>query len=314
MSLYMVLNMNLVLLTLQNMKKKRGVIMIEEKQISSINELLELTYSDDFFGKDILNGDRKKHMYVFRGLSNEKYPLETSLKRNLSNGRYDIRDYENRLLVAFQKYGSSYNEQISLSNSGPPRTDPLIWKTMIIARHHGLPTRLLDWTFSPLIALHFATHRVFSENKEYSDAVIWAVNKCDINNQLRPEYRDKLSKYKLNTFTFDMLNELKISIDKYDYDMYNSGFLFAEPPSINDRIVAQASIFSIMPTHISNLVPYFYDNDKIHAIKIILNKNNLYKMREILDSMFINERLLMPGLDGLAQFLSRRFHQGNDTQ
>jgi hypothetical protein len=47
------------------------------------------------------------------------------------------------------------------------------WLWLSVAQHHGLPTRLIDWSFSPYIALHFMCEDI----KHYDvDGVIWCVD------------------------------------------------------------------------------------------------------------------------------------------
>ena len=98
---------------------------------------------EELFFKDSLDPQIARHRskYVFRGLPNAAYDLGTSLKRICINNL----ELEHCLLRNFKKY--------AFPDLGHAKG---FWEIVSIAQHHGLPTRLLDWTFSPYVALHFA--------------------------------------------------------------------------------------------------------------------------------------------------------------
>src|SRR5947209_4533520 len=123
-------------------------------RVSSWTELQERLYEGSWQPEL----DRFRSPFAFRGQSLPEPGLRTALMR--LGG--DYAQLENHLLRNFRKY--AYRDAVA---------EDSVWNWLALAQHHGLPTRLLDWTYSPLVALHFATQDPGWFDR---DGVIWCVD------------------------------------------------------------------------------------------------------------------------------------------
>jgi hypothetical protein len=255
--------------------------------VSSWTHLLDELYHESWDNSI----ERFRSPYVFRGMGLACSDLSTSLQR-LASGHEDIGKLEGHLLRNFRKYAHAD----SAAGSS-------IWNWLALAAHHGLPTRLLDWTYSPFVALHFATENL----TRYDTAgVIWCVNHRETNQRLPEELRNELDEEGSNVFTVDMLSTVADSLEKLRSLSRRDFVVFLEPPSLNARIVNQFALFSLMSRAARPLDEWLLGKPELSR-KIIIPAELKWEIRDKLDQAGITERMLFPGLDGLTAWLTRYY-------
>ena len=236
-----------------------------------------------------LHGDRVHSPYVFRGLARSSYSNVSSLAR-LGD---DFPALERHLIRNFRKY--AHRE----------RPGPTVWDWLSLAQHHGLPTRLLDWTFSPFVAAHFAT----ATSPEH-EAVVWALDCEAAHARLPDELRDTLRAEGALVFTTELLATHAPDLEAFDRLGEDDPFvLFFEPPSLDDRIINQSAVLSAIADPERHMDDWLEDHP--HAWQAFrIPPDAKAEIRERLDQGIVTERVLMPGLDGLAAWLRRYYAPG----
>lgn len=263
---------------------------IPTQRLTTIEEVVQLI-ADQKFDPKI---GRCRSSFLYRGMPSVSYGLLTTLQRNCGHKQSLI---EKSILRNFAKYAVSEDPQLNES----------VWRQMVIGQHHGLPTRLLDWSYSPLVALHFATAEKDLAQMEERDCVVWKIDIEEIHDLLPKRYRQRLEKERAYLFTVGMLEELTKDLENYDSDMGDSSMVLLEPPSIDQRIINQYSYFSVTPSDIVCMEAFLEKNTK-HTMRYVISKDVRWQVRDMLDKVNMNERSMFPGLDGLTAWIKRHYY------
>jgi hypothetical protein len=203
---------------------------------------------------------------IYRGVSNESYTLTTKFdrlcsekcKRSSSCRRSDSDKHkcEESLLNQFK------TRAISFIHKYPENK----WEWLSLAQHHGLPTRLLDWTDSPLVAAYFAVRNPNSDGAIYS--LRTHIGYIDIEDEVDP-------------FTEDIDAGTRLM-----------------PVHITNRIAAQAGLFTF-----SSLDGINNKNDNLEIVKAIIPADLKIELQTKLNEYGVNEFVLFPDLNSISKFI-----------
>ncbi|MHB9286938.1 FRG domain-containing protein [Halobacteriales archaeon Cl-PHB] len=266
--------------------------------------------------RDSWNAELGRHRspYVFRGMTDTDHDLRTSLQRFV--GDSDRWDLEVHLLRNFRQYARQEIDQ--------PESP---FHLMALAQHHGLPTRLLDWTYSPSVAAYFAT-----SGSPDTDGVVWAVDYETTHERLPDHFQAFLAELGTNMFNAAMLYDLmkmvieqtrevdeqladrrtlpmidvRDILEEFSKQQGEDYIVFFQPPSIDQRIVNQAALFSSMANPRTSMDEWLEDHPELYW-KLIIPAERKQEFRDKLDQANINHRTLFPNLDGIARWLKEYY-------
>ncbi|WP_114152967.1 FRG domain-containing protein [Chromobacterium haemolyticum] len=171
--------------------------------------------------------------WVFRGHSKQSYHLTPTLFRLLNQN--STNEFIHRIEdFSIHQFTSKYH----LYNTNTYKTQTKL-ETLALMQHYGVPTRLLDFTESPYVALYFATENIYLHQDE--DLSIWAIDYRNIMKRSIEEIRRIDRKFSLS-YEEVYKNPDKVfeeTIDRFSYDI----LWITEPSTLNLRIDRQLGTF-----------------------------------------------------------------------
>jgi hypothetical protein len=227
----------------------------------------------------------------FRGQSNGGWGLVPTIYRN---DYTDANEAEMRL--EFESVGHPL-AQSSITHDK--------WHWYFLMQHYGAPTRILDWTTNPLVALYFAVREAGK-----ADAAVWVIDPWRWNRaHVKGMYGPAITGWEETTgYLFDL--EEACDTDKDEGQTKKKWPIAIEPPHIDRRIAAQGSKFVIFGTKKDMVESPAVNRPRggkhKHAVldKIIISRDIAEGLREELNQLGINERAMFPDLEGLGKHIA----------
>lgn len=220
---------------------------------------MAIVKSIDEFYEVLKNKTEVEDNLIYRGVRNENFKLIPSIGRLKRKGSQLNTEDEIRILNIFKHRAYPFIKDY--------KDDEL--EILSIGQHHGLPTRLLDWTKNPLIAAYFSVEEEFTEydkeTTEYSCIYIYKAKKL----------------VRLNK-TFD---PFKIdTVERY------------VPKHWDERIISQGGLFTVHNNPYESWEPEGLS-------KILIHQSVREAIKKTLNRFGVHPGSVYPDIDGIAKHI-----------
>ncbi len=237
--------------------------------------------------KEIINKTEK--LIWYRGQADEFWNLIPSLWREYNSSKERGMTHE-------------FLWQAKTRTQNPPNDkDWPGW--LILMQHYGLPTRLLDWSKSPLVALFFAVNDNKYTYPDNSNSVVWLIHPGELNKLAISESYI----YSIYTETARKMIEPAFVDPKYCNE--NNTIVAAAAVENDLRMLIQQGAFTI---HSSQTPLEEYKEFQKYLYKITIPDKYIPEIRFELDLLGYKRSLLFPDLDNLSQELKWRYKNYKD--
>lgn len=292
-----------------------------EKEIRSVAQYLEIIRKlDKAYAKDGGLNNPVSSKFLYRGMAHKSWPLLPGIFREIGTAyegweagthKYLTFSTEQRILQHFRQEAAAYVTQ--------NRDESDIW-WVELAQHYGVPTRFLDWSENPLVALYFACEN----NSQQEDAVVWMLNRLNYNRyvkELDPAYAFIEDEGERRQAISNLIGLTECQGGACQLSPLRLPFLYS-PYLFDGRMSAQSSWFMVWG---NNMRPFQQMVDHKNYMKLpeetcalcadddsddflyqyiipVCSKQQI--VRE-LDMLGINGKTLFPGLDGVGKHIER---------
>jgi len=220
----------------------------------------------------------------FRGLTDKKYNLEPSIYR---------KPYKPELEATFL---GQFKSQAPPFLKNLPVND---WEWLFLMQHYGVPTRLMDWTAHPLVALTFTLKNITKEDDDKKDLVVYCLNPEKLNEKITAINHDTN-----NPIPF--IGKEQEHIFGVGQNKTNNLPIAIIGPLNNDRIIAQKGTFTLFPFKLDKKIED-YEHKEEFLKSITLKTGRLYEMKKSLENLGFSYDSLFPGLDSIASTIVKPF-------
>ena len=225
----------------------------------------------DLFNELFEDGVFRPDRYLFRGIGNADWKLEPAFDRRFSYlGTEERLRVWDELIGEWRRGCEEYGHARDAAARDVGQREVALWA---LGQHHGLPTRLLDWSTSPYIAAFFAFKECLERlPHRYSHVALWVLH-----------------------------------LDNPVWSKDQGVEIVSAPPLENVRLKNQSGKFTLSHTQFASLEEYVTDTGSGVALtKVVLPATEAVPALPDLDSMGINSYRVYPDLDGLAEMATMR--------